>query len=183
MGAYFDIGVNVGGGEGVVGDEEAEGDLDVGSGGGAAVAVDGQRGHAVPHVPPAAEVPPLPVQGAAQGGADAGPKAWNLSISRFRILIKHVNRRIKRFKIFPSRYRNKQRKHLMRLSLVCGIYNHELRFSNKSIIHLRSCPIEFTRIFTEINKISHKSTTDIKGAFPSSPFPPMIARLGRFESL
>ncbi|MDR2360932.1 MAG: IS5/IS1182 family transposase, partial [Oscillospiraceae bacterium] len=40
----------------------------------------------------------------------------------------HVNRRIKRFKILQMRYRNKQRKHLLRLSLICGIYNCELQF-------------------------------------------------------
>jgi hypothetical protein len=26
------------------------------------------------------------------------------------------------------RYRNKQRKHLLRVSLICGIYNYELKF-------------------------------------------------------
>ena len=55
-------------------------------------------------------------------------KAFNRSLSKFRILIEHVNRRIKRFKMFQQRYRNKQRKHLLRFSLVCGIYNYELGF-------------------------------------------------------
>ena len=53
-------------------------------------------------------------------------KAFNRSLSKFRIFIEHVNRRIKCFKIFQQRYRNKQRKHLLRFSLVCGIYNYEL---------------------------------------------------------
>jgi hypothetical protein len=44
------------------------------------------------------------------------------------MLIEHVNRRIKRFKILQIRYRNKQRKHLFRVSLICGIYNYELGF-------------------------------------------------------
>ena len=43
-------------------------------------------------------------------------------------LTRHVNRRIKRFKILQIRYRNKQRKHLLRVSLICGIYNCELQF-------------------------------------------------------
>lgn len=55
-------------------------------------------------------------------------KAFNRNLSKFRILIEHVNRRIKRFKIFQYRYRNKQRKHLLRVSLICGIYNYELGF-------------------------------------------------------
>ena len=55
-------------------------------------------------------------------------KAFNRSLSKFRIFIEHVNRRIKRFKMFQYRYRNKQRKHLLRISLICGIYNFELGF-------------------------------------------------------
>lgn len=55
-------------------------------------------------------------------------KAFNSNLSKYRIRIEHVNRRIKRFKILQMRYRNKQRKHLLRVSLICGIYNFELRF-------------------------------------------------------
>ena len=55
-------------------------------------------------------------------------KAFNSNLSKYRIRIEHVNRRIKRFKILQMRYRNKQRKHLLRVSLFCGIYNFELRF-------------------------------------------------------
>ena len=54
-------------------------------------------------------------------------KRFNSRLSKFRILIEHVNRRIKRFRILQHRYRNKQRKHLLRISLICGIYNYELR--------------------------------------------------------
>jgi len=49
-------------------------------------------------------------------------KAFNRNLSKYRIAIEHVNRRIKRFKMFQYRYRNKQRKHLMRFSLICGVY-------------------------------------------------------------
>jgi len=55
-------------------------------------------------------------------------KAFNSNLSKYRIRIEHTNRRIKRFKILQMRYRNKQRKHLLRVSLICGIYNAELRF-------------------------------------------------------
>jgi hypothetical protein len=54
-------------------------------------------------------------------------KAFNRNISKYRIRIEHVNRRINLFKIFKYCYRNKQRKHLLRFSLICGIYNYELR--------------------------------------------------------
>ena len=55
-------------------------------------------------------------------------KVLNSKISKFRIYIEHVNRRLKRFKILSYRYRNKQLKHLLRISLICGIYNFELGF-------------------------------------------------------
>jgi len=56
-------------------------------------------------------------------------KIFNRLLSKFRILIEHVNRRIKRFKMFQCRYRNKQRKHHKRISLICGIHNFELDFT------------------------------------------------------
>ena len=55
-------------------------------------------------------------------------KAFNSSLSKYRIRIEHVNRRINCFKMFKYCYRNKQKKHLMRFSLICGIYNYELKF-------------------------------------------------------
>jgi hypothetical protein len=54
-------------------------------------------------------------------------KAFNSSLSKFRIFIEHINRRIKRFKMFQCRYRNKQCKHHKRISLICGLHNFEIR--------------------------------------------------------
>jgi len=53
-------------------------------------------------------------------------KQFNRNLSQYRIFIEHVNRTIKRFKILQHRYRNKQLKHLLRFSLLCGICNFEL---------------------------------------------------------
>ena len=55
-------------------------------------------------------------------------KWFNAQIGSYRIFIEHVNRRIKRFKILQYRYRNKQKKHLLRISLISGLHNFELRF-------------------------------------------------------
>jgi hypothetical protein len=55
-------------------------------------------------------------------------KEFNSRLSKFRIFIEHINRRIKRFKMFQGRYRNKQRKHHKRISLICGLHNFELGF-------------------------------------------------------
>lgn len=58
----------------------------------------------------------------------AEQKIFNRILSKFRIRIEHVNRRLKRFKMLQYQYRNKQCKHLLRLFLICGIYNFELGF-------------------------------------------------------
>ena len=55
-------------------------------------------------------------------------KWFNSQLGSYRIYIENINRRIKRFKILQYRYRNKQKKHLLRVSLISGIHNHELRF-------------------------------------------------------
>lgn len=52
-------------------------------------------------------------------------KAYNHDISRQRIHIEHVNRYLKRFRIFSSRYRNKRMRFAFRFSLVCGIFNKQ----------------------------------------------------------
>jgi hypothetical protein len=70
----------------------------------------------------------IPFKKPRNGVLTAEQKAFNSNLSKIRIFIEHVNRRIKRFKILQMRYRNKQRKHLLRVSLICGIYNHELGF-------------------------------------------------------
>ena len=55
-------------------------------------------------------------------------KWFNSQIGSYRVRIEHVNRKIKCFKILQHRYRNKQKKHLLRLSLISGIVNFEIRF-------------------------------------------------------
>ncbi|MDR1240413.1 MAG: transposase [Oscillospiraceae bacterium] len=55
-------------------------------------------------------------------------KWFNSQIGSYRIHIEHVNSHIKRFKMLKYRYRNKQKKHLLRISLISGIYNCELGF-------------------------------------------------------
>ena len=55
-------------------------------------------------------------------------KQFNSMLAKIRIKIEHVFRRIKCFKIFQHRYRNKQLKHLLRFSLVCGLLNFDLPF-------------------------------------------------------
>ena len=53
-------------------------------------------------------------------------KDKNRKISRELIYIEHINAHIKKIKILSTRYRNKRKKHGLRMSLICGIYNYEL---------------------------------------------------------
>ena len=53
-------------------------------------------------------------------------KAYNRELSRLRILIENVNRRIKRFKIMRDRYRNKRKRHNLRMTIICALHNMDL---------------------------------------------------------
>jgi len=52
-------------------------------------------------------------------------KANNRRISGERIIIEHINAVIKVFKIMSYPYRNRRKRHLLRLSLICAIINYE----------------------------------------------------------
>jgi transposase len=53
-------------------------------------------------------------------------KAFNRQLARERIVIEHINREIKVFKIMAERYRNRRRRHKLRMTLICAIRNHEI---------------------------------------------------------
>ncbi len=57
----------------------------------------------------------------------AAEKASNRRLSRERILVEHINAVIKVFKIMSYPYRNRRRRHLLRMSLICGIINYETK--------------------------------------------------------
>ncbi len=50
---------------------------------------------------------------------------FNSALSKRRILIEHINRYIKRFKILSSRYKNKRRRFALCSSLICAVYNFQ----------------------------------------------------------
>ncbi len=53
-------------------------------------------------------------------------KKHNREINRLTIIVEHVNRRLKIFKILSSQYRNRHRRFGLRSNLIAGIYNFEL---------------------------------------------------------
>ena len=52
-------------------------------------------------------------------------KAYNKRLARQRVVIEHINAKIKTFKITAYPYRNRCKKHLFRMALICGIINFE----------------------------------------------------------
>jgi hypothetical protein len=54
-------------------------------------------------------------------------KAYNTQLARKRVVIEHINAKIKTFKSMAYPYRNHCTRHLLRMSLICGIINLELR--------------------------------------------------------
>lgn len=53
-------------------------------------------------------------------------KDYNRALAKERISIEHINRRLKIFKIFGDRYRNRRRRYGLRCNLLAAIYNYEL---------------------------------------------------------
>ncbi|MDR2478156.1 MAG: transposase [Treponema sp.] len=51
-------------------------------------------------------------------------KAYNKRLARKRVIIEHINAKIKTFKIMACPYRNHCQRHLLRMSLICGIINY-----------------------------------------------------------
>jgi hypothetical protein len=53
-------------------------------------------------------------------------KQYNKLLNRLRVVVEHVNRRLKIFRTLSSTYRNRHRRFGLRASLIAGIYNYEL---------------------------------------------------------
>ena len=53
-------------------------------------------------------------------------KQYNRLLNRLRVVVEHVNRRLKIFRILSSTYRNRHRRFGLRANLIAGIYNYEL---------------------------------------------------------
>ena len=62
------------------------------------------------------------------GQLTAEEKAENKRISRERIYIEHINAKIKVFKIMKYSYRNRRKRHFLRLNLICAIINFDEKF-------------------------------------------------------
>jgi hypothetical protein len=54
-------------------------------------------------------------------------KTVNRQLSRERVRIEPINRQIKIFKIMSERYRNRRKRHQLRMTLICAIRNYEAK--------------------------------------------------------
>lgn len=61
-------------------------------------------------------------------------KKFNKQLAKERIVVEHVHRRLKIFRILSSRYRNRRRRFGLRINLIAGIYNYELYLSSQQAI-------------------------------------------------
>jgi hypothetical protein len=52
-------------------------------------------------------------------------KAHNKRLARKRVIVEHINAKIKTFKSMAYPYRNHCKRHLLRVLLICGIINFE----------------------------------------------------------
>ncbi len=58
-------------------------------------------------------------------------KKYNRELNRLRIVIEHVNRRLKIFKILSYPYRNRHKRFGLRSNLLAGIYNARISLINR----------------------------------------------------
>jgi IS5 family transposase len=69
----------------------------------------------------------IPAKASKKHKLTAREKAYNRRLAKKRVVIEHVNAKIKTFKSMAYPYRNHCRRHLLRMSIICGIINYESR--------------------------------------------------------
>ena len=69
----------------------------------------------------------IPVKASKNHQLTEREKAYNKRLAKKRVVIEHINAKIKTFKIMSYPYRNHCRRHLLRMTLICGIINYELQ--------------------------------------------------------
>lgn len=61
-------------------------------------------------------------------------KNFNRQLAKERIVIEHIHRKLKIFRIISSRYRNRRQRFGLRFNLIAGIYNYELYLASEKAI-------------------------------------------------
>lgn len=68
-----------------------------------------------------------------QGKLMLEAKKSNRQLASLRVVVEHVNRRLKIFKILAERYRNRRKRFSLRFNLLAGLYNYELHLSHTEL--------------------------------------------------
>ena len=66
-----------------------------------------------------------------KGELSSSDKKSNRELARNRVIGEHINRKLKIFKILADRYRNRRKRFGLRFNLIAGLYNYELRLSQR----------------------------------------------------
>jgi IS5 family transposase len=61
-----------------------------------------------------------------KGALTDGQKQGNRELARRRVVVEHVIRSLKIFRILAERYRNRRRRFSLRFKLIAGLYNYGL---------------------------------------------------------
>jgi len=73
----------------------------------------------------------IPYKKPRKGKLSQEQKEFNRQQARVRIKVEHVIRLLKVFRILSSRYRNRRKRFGLRVNLIAGIYNYELKLASK----------------------------------------------------
>lgn len=71
----------------------------------------------------------IPYKKPRNGHLNAEKKRENRSLAQVRIKVEHIIRFLKIFRILSSRYRNRRKRFGLRVNLISGIYNYELKIA------------------------------------------------------
>lgn len=72
----------------------------------------------------------LPTKKPRQGKVDKAERHHNQNLARLRVVVEHVNRKLKIFRILAERYRNRRKRFGLRFNLIAAIVNFELALSS-----------------------------------------------------
>ena len=56
-------------------------------------------------------------------------KKNNQDLAKVRVVVEHINRKLKVFKILSDRYRNRRKRFGLRFNLIASLYNYELHLT------------------------------------------------------
>lgn len=62
-----------------------------------------------------------------RGSISAEDKYLNQQLAQLRVVVEHINRTLKIFKILSERYRNRRKRFGLRFNLIAGLYNYGLK--------------------------------------------------------